>query len=347
MNILVADDELAIRELVGEVLEGDGHSITLAEDGEDALEKFKRSWHEIVFSDIRMPKMNGIELLTAVKEINENTQFIIMTSHASIDNSIEALKKGAFDYILKPFEDLDVVTDAANRAITNLSGIRRQQYLLNTLSRQNQELDSLNKEFREMAIRDGLTGLFNHRYAKERLVEEFDRAIRFGRDLTVLFMDLDHFKFFNDTHGHQAGDEILQILAGLMMKSVRESDTLARWGGEEFVVIAPETSKEQGCILAEKIRIAVADHEFPNASQQPLGFVSLSVGISSRSDSTENAEKLLRFADDAVYAAKDSGRNRTVYCSGPQQMNRVRAAADVQKESATGSVKRWGRPSGH
>lgn len=323
MNILVADDEIAIRELVGEILEGEGHEVTLAEDGEDALEKFKRTWHEIVFSDIRMPKMNGIKLLEAIKEINANTQFVVMTSHASIDNSIDALKKGAFDYILKPFEDLDIVSDAANRAIANLSGIRRQQYLLNTLARQNQELDSLNKEFREMAIRDGLTGLFNHRYAKDRLDEEFDRSMRFGRDLTVLFMDLDHFKFFNDTHGHQAGDEILQILAGLMMKNVRESDTLARWGGEEFIVIAPETSEEQGCVLAEKIRKAVAEHAFPNADKQPMGMVSLSIGMSSRSEQTENAEKLLRFADDAVYAAKDSGRNRTIYCSGPQKMNNV------------------------
>ena len=323
MNILVADDEIAIRELVGEILEGEGHEVTLAEDGEDALEKFKRTWHEIVFSDIRMPKMNGIKLLEAIKEINANTQFVVMTSHASIDNSIDALKKGAFDYILKPFDDLDIVSDAANRAIANLSGIRRQQYLLNTLARQNQELDSLNKEFREMAIRDGLTGLFNHRYAKDRLDEEFDRSMRFGRELTVLFMDLDHFKFFNDTHGHQAGDEILQILAGLMMKNVRESDTLARWGGEEFIVIAPETSEEEGGVLAEKIRKAVAEHAFPHADKQPLGMVSLSIGMSSRSEQTENAEKLLRFADDAVYAAKDSGRNRTIYCSGPQKMNNV------------------------
>ena len=323
MNILIADDEIAIRELVGEILEGDGHEVTLAEDGEDALEKFKRSWHEVVFSDIRMPKMNGIELLAAIKEINANTQFVVMTSHASIDNSIDALKRGAFDYILKPFEDLDTISDAANRAIANLSGIRRQQYLLNTLARQNQELDSLNKEFREMAIRDGLTGLFNHRYAKDRLDEEFDRSIRFGRELSVLFMDLDHFKFFNDTHGHQAGDQILQLLAALMMKSIRESDTLARWGGEEFIVIAPETSEQQGCILAEKIRKTVAAHPFPHGDKQPLGMVSLSVGISSRSYATENAEKLLRYADDAVYAAKDSGRNRTIFCSRTQKMNNV------------------------
>jgi len=313
MNILIADDEIAIRELVGEILESEGHEVTLAEDGEDALEKFKRTWHEIVFSDFRMPKMNGIELLGAIKEINENTQFVIMTSHASINNSIDALKLGAFDYILKPFDDLDVVTDAANRAIANLSGIRRQQDLVNTLARKNQDLESLNKEFRELAIRDGLTGLFNYRYAQERLEEEFDRATRFERELSVLFIDLDHFKFFNDAHGHQAGDEVLQILSGLMTKTVRDSDTLARWGGEEFVVVAPETNQEDACMLAERIRKSVAGHPFPNAAQQPLDIVSLSIGVASKSNGTESPEKLFRFADDALYRAKASGRNRTVF----------------------------------
>ena len=324
MNILIVDDETAIRELVGEILAGEGHEVTLAEDGEDALKKFKRTWHEIVFSDFRMPKMNGIELLGAIKEINENTQFVIMTSHASINNSIDALKLGAFDYILKPFDDLDVVTDAANRAIANLSGIRRRQDLVNTLARKNQDLESLNKEFRELAIRDGLTGLFNYRYAQERLEEEFDRATRFERDLSVLFIDLDHFKFFNDAHGHQAGDEILQILSGIMTKAVRESDTLARWGGEEFIVIALETAREDACRLAERIRMSVIEYPFPNAEQQPLGLISLSIGVASRSDGTDSYEKLLRLADDAVYSAKDTGRNRTVFCSGPKQMSPVK-----------------------
>ena len=324
MNILVVDDELAIRELVGEILSGEGHEVTLAENGEDALEKFNLTWHEIVFSDIRMPKMTGIELLAEVKKINENTQFIIMTSHASIDNSIGALKKGAFDYILKPFEDLDIVVDAANRAVANLSGIRRQQYLLNTLNRQNEELGHLNKKFREMAIRDGLTGLYNHRYAKERLEAEFDRSKRFGRSLSVLFMDLDNFKFYNDTHGHQAGDEVLQMLAALMLDAVRESDTLARWGGEEFIVIAPETGEEEGCELAERVREAVATHSFPNGENQPLGIVSLSVGIASRSDSIGSYEQLVGLADDAVYSAKDGGRNRTVFCTASKDMKPIK-----------------------
>ena len=324
MNILVADDELAIRELVGEILTGEGHDVTLAKDGEDALEKFNMAWHEIVFSDIRMPKMTGIELLAEVKKISANTQFIIMTSHASLDNSIGALKKGAFDYILKPFEDLDVVSDAASRAVANLSGIRRQQYLLNTLNRQNEELGSLNKKFREMAIRDGLTGLFNHRYAKERLEAEFDRSMRFERKLSVLFMDLDNFKFYNDTHGHQAGDEVLQLLSALMTDAVRESDTLARWGGEEFIVIAPETGEQDACELAERVRKAVESHAFPNAEKQPLGIVSLSVGIASRSDATKSYEQLVGFADDAVYAAKDGGRNCSVFCNESKNMKPVK-----------------------
>ena len=324
MNILVADDELAIRELVGEILRGEGYEVTLAENGEDALEKFNLNWHEVVFSDIRMPKMTGIELLAEVKKINPNTQFIIMTSHASIDNSVNALKSGAFDYIIKPFEDLDIIADAANRAVENLSEIRRQQHLLNTLNRQNEELGSLNRKFRELAIRDGLTGLFNHRYAKERLVAEFERSKRFNRHLSVLFMDLDNFKFYNDSHGHQAGDDVLQLLAALMSDAVRESDTLARWGGEEFLVIAPETGAQEGCELAERVRKAVESHSFPNGEKQPLGIMSLSVGIASRSDSTKNYEQLVRFADDAVYAAKDSGRNRSVFCNGSKDMKPIK-----------------------
>ena len=323
MNILVADDEITIRSLVGELLEDAGHVVTLAEDGVDALEKFNRTWHEIVFSDIRMPNMTGIELLAKIKEINENTQFIIMTSHASVENSVAALKKGAFDYIIKPFEDLDVIVDTTNRAIANLTAIRKQQYLLNTLSRQNVELGDLNKKFREMAIRDGLTGLFNHRHTQERLSEEFARARRFQRELSILFMDVDNFKFYNDTHGHQAGDVILEKIGKLMTKVSRESDVVSRWGGEEFIIIAAETNKKQACALAEKIRLLIAGHDFPHAAEQPLGKISLSIGVSTISEVTKYAEDLVRLADNAVYYAKDHGRNRTVFCSGEHKMKNV------------------------
>jgi len=325
VNILIADDDVATRELVGEILAGDGHEITLAEDGEDALEKFKRSWHDIVFSDILMPKMNGIELLAAVKGISSDTQFVIMTGHASVDSSIQALKMGALDYIFKPFEDLNIITEAVNRAEANLSGIRQKQALYATLSRQNGVLDTLNIKFLDLATLDGLTGLFSRRFAEGLLDEEFDRATNHTCELSVLFMDLDHFKFFNDTHGHQAGDEILHILAQIMTEAVRESDTLARWGGEEFIVICPDTNQEDACMLAERIGKSVAGHQFPNAAQQPLGIVSLSIGVASRSNRTDSPEKLLLHADEAMYCAKNNGRNRVVLYGGSEQVNHVAA----------------------
>jgi len=323
MNILIADDEESIRNLVAELLEDEGHVVTVAEDGEDALQKFKNVWHEIVFSDIRMPKMTGIQLLSEVKKLNELTQFIIMTSHASVDNSIAALKKGAFDYILKPFEDLELVVDAANRAMANLSAVREQQYLLNTLSRQNEELGTLNKKFRELAIRDGLTGLFNHRYGEDRLADEVDRARKFNRKLSLLFIDLDNFKFFNDQNGHLAGDEVLHSLGKLMSGATRDSDTLARWGGEEFIIVAPETDEHKACELAEVIRKQVAKFAFPHAEQQPLGFVSLSIGVVTLTDAIADAEQLLGLADKALYKAKESGRNRTVFSRSELEMDDV------------------------
>jgi diguanylate cyclase (GGDEF)-like protein len=324
VNILVADDEASIRNLVGQLLEDEGHTVTLAEDGKDALEKFNRGWHEIVFSDIRMPNMTGIELLAEVMEINENTQFIIMTSHASVENSIAALKQGAFDYIIKPFAELDLVVDTAKRAIANLTAIRKQQYLVSTLSRQNVELGDLNKKFREMAIRDGLTGLFNHRHAQDRLNEEYERSRRFQRRFSILFMDVDHFKFFNDNNGHQAGDVVLKTISKIMTSAIRESDLVARWGGEEFIIIAAETDAKQACELAERIRLAVASHAFAHAKQQPLGMVSLSIGVATIADKTEDAQSLVKLADDAVYHAKDHGRNRTVFCVREDVMRRIR-----------------------
>ena len=281
-----------------------------------------------------MPNMTGIELLGEVMKINENTQFIIMTSHASVENSIAALKQGAFDYIIKPFEELDIVIDTANRAIANLTAIRKQQYLVSTLSRQNVELGDLNKKFRDMAIRDGLTGLFNHRHAQDRLNEEYERSQRFQRLFSILFMDVDHFKFFNDNNGHQAGDEVLKTIAQIMTSSIRDSDIAARWGGEEFIIIAAETDANQACELAERIRITIANHAFAHAKQQPLGMVSLSIGVATITDTTDDARSLVKLADDAVYHAKDNGRNRTVFCTSDGQMKFVRLRERRDKSSS-------------
>jgi diguanylate cyclase (GGDEF)-like protein len=175
-----------------------------------------------------------------------------------------------------------------------------------------------------MAIRDGLTGLFNHRHAQDRLNEEYERSRRFQRRFSILFMDVDHFKFFNDNNGHQAGDVVLKTISKIMTSAIRESDLVARWGGEEFIIIAAETDAKQACELAERIRLAVASHAFAHAKQQPLGMVSLSIGVATITDKTEDAQSLVKLADDAVYHAKDHGRNRTVFCVREDVMRRIR-----------------------
>ena len=201
--------------------------------------------------------------------------------------------------------------------------------MLNTLSRQNEELGNLNRKFRELAIRDGLTGLYNHRHGEDRLRDEFDRARKFKRTLSLLFVDLDHFKFYNDHHGHQAGDDVLKALGELMSATARDSDIVARWGGEEFIVVAPETDEQQACQLAEAMRRKVASHDFPHAAQQPLGNMSLSIGVSTLHDGIDTAEELLGLADKAVYRAKETGRNRTVFSKHKDEMEPVDALQEA------------------
>jgi diguanylate cyclase (GGDEF)-like protein len=148
-------------------------------------------------------------------------------------------------------------------------------------------------------------------------------------------MDVDHFKFFNDNNGHQAGDEVLQTIGQLMGSVVRESDIVARWGGEEFIVIAAETDENQACELAERIRDKVANHAFAHAKKQPLGLVSLSIGVATFTDTTEDAQALVKLADDAVYFAKDHGRNRTVFCTSDYKMKSVRLR-ELKDKNSTG-----------
>jgi len=181
--------------------------------------------------------------------------------------------------------------------------------------------------------------LFNHRHAQDRLDEEFERSRRFKRRFSILFMDVDNFKFFNDNNGHQAGDEVLKTISQIMTSAVRDSDIVARWGGEEFIIIAAETETKPACELAERIRLKIANHAFAHAKQQPLGIVSLSIGVATISSSTEDAQSLVKLADDAVYFAKDHGRNRTVFCTADRKMKsvRIRPRNDDKQKSESDS----------
>jgi diguanylate cyclase (GGDEF)-like protein len=160
------------------------------------------------------------------------------------------------------------------------------------------------------AVTDGLTGLYNHRYFQDRFEEEVERALRYHHSLSLLLMDLDDFKIYNDSNGHIAGDLLLVELSKLLKKAVRKVDTAARYGGEEFAIILPSTKKKGALIIAGRICQRIADYRFPNQVVMPNGRVTASIGVASLGDDSDNHTGLLDKADKALYRAKANGKNQ-------------------------------------
>jgi len=309
-RILVVDDEESIRTVLTEVLTDDGFRVTQAANGLEALAVLKDVPHSLVISDIKMPEMTGIELLKKIKQTIPATEVIIITSYASLDTAIEALRYGAYDYLFKPFEDIKLISAAAIRAIDKVRLTRQNQRLLKVLEQKNNQLKKANKTLKWLARRDGLTGLYNHRYFQEILHAELVRAVRYKQYFSVVFLDLDYFKQYNDTHGHQKGDQLLQILAKVLGGCLRESDYLARYGGEEFTIILPSATKGEALAVAEKIRGRVERYPFTGRETQPKGCVTISMGVSTFPEDGKDNASLMENADQALYEAKNSGRNR-------------------------------------
>jgi diguanylate cyclase (GGDEF)-like protein len=176
-----------------------------------------------------------------------------------------------------------------------------------TIAVENSELYKLTKT---LAVTDELTGLFNYRFMLQRLEDEIERARRFGRSFSMLMLDADDFKIYNDTHGHIVGDTALAELAAVMRSSVRDIDVVCRYGGEEFAILLPETDAEGAFVAAEKVREAVASHVFPDGGGGASQTITVSIGLSTFPRSAGDREALLRQADDALYVAKRTGRNR-------------------------------------
>lgn len=169
-----------------------------------------------------------------------------------------------------------------------------------------QENKDLRNQFFNLSIYDELTGLHNYRFLTQIYKREISRANRYGLPLTVLLVDVDHFKKINDSYGHEKGNDVLKRIAEIIMESVREADIPARYGGEEFVILLPETDKKDGYQVAERIRQKIAGHVFS------FGRVTVSVGLASYNPQNPCQDDLLNRADTAMYSAKKSGRNRVV-----------------------------------
>ncbi len=309
IRILVADDDESLRSVLKQVLNTDGYEVTLAASGEEALAAFKKAPCPLIITDIRMGKMSGMELLQEVKRLRPETEIVIMTSHAALDTAITAVQAGAYDYLAKPFEDISLISSVARRAIDKIRLTAENKNLIEKLKRQYGELERANATLKDLSIRDGLTELYNHRYFQENLSLEILRSERYAKRFSLVFLDVDFFKQYNDTHGHPAGDTVLIALAKLLTGSLRKSDIVARYGGEEFVLILPETSRENAFAVAETVRKKIADHPFPGRQTQPQGMITVSMGIAVFPEDGKDGSTLLQHADNALYRAKEGGRN--------------------------------------
>lgn len=311
-TVLVVDDETSTRGMLSKLISENGHTVTAIASGEEAMTLFTQGNYPLVIADLILGEMNGIELLQKIKKINADTEVIIITNYASLETAVAALRSGAYDYITKPFEDIDLVYAVISRAFEKVNLIIENRNLLKKLKEKNEELEKVNLVLKELAVRDGLTGLYNHRYFQEALATEINRSKRYKHEFSLLFIDIDFFKNYNDMHGHQEGDKLLLTLANILKNSVSKSDVIARYGGEEFTVLLllTELSKESAMHIAERIRSTVAEYPFYGREKQPIGKVTISVGVSSFPDNGTDAQTLVNHADSLLYKAKQSGRNK-------------------------------------
>lgn len=310
VRILLSDDEPTLRAVISQVLVNDGYEVSSVGSGEEALRLFRARPFSIVLTDIVMGKLSGLDLLQEVKLLDPDTVVILMTSHATLDTTMKALQQGAYDFLTKPFDDISNISAVIARAAEKVQMLREKGDMVAHLKKTTEALESLNQQLQEIAIRDGMTGLFNHKHFRDCLEREIQRSQRHGHMLSLVFMDVDRFKNYNDTHGHLQGDKLLRILSTILRDGSRSTSILARYGGEEFVLLLPETDKSGATVCAENIRRAVETHPFEGRECQPGGRVTLSLGVATFPADGADGNLVIAAADDALYKAKREGRNR-------------------------------------
>ena len=304
MRVLVADDDPLSRLLAETSLRRLGHECEAVGDGAEAWEAFRSRPPDVVISDWMMPGLDGLELCRNIRghAADNYTYFILVTGQGAPAHAVEGMSSGADDYLVKPLnpDDLQLRLIAAER----VTSLHRQ------LAEQRSELVCLNDDLTELSLRDSLTGLGNRRALEEDLALLQARATRYGHRYCIAMVDVDHFKSYNDTYGHQAGDEALASVAGVLKAEARGGDAIFRYGGEEFACILPEQSAAKAAIAAERMRRGVEQLATPHA-QSSRGVLTVSIGLAVLDQGhTKSVSEILKDADGALYLAKQLGRNR-------------------------------------
>ena len=306
MKVLIAEDDAVSRLRLQRAVEKLGHEVFVAENGARAWELFCDADIDTVISDWQMPGMNGPEFCRRVREherLSRYTYFIFLSALVDRSHLIEGMAEGADDYLSKPLDTFDLAI--------RLNVAERVTSLYRTVAQHRAETEKLNEELFIQSRRDSLTELGNRRRMQEDLETLQGRVERYGHTYSVVLFDVDHFKKYNDRYGHQAGDEVLRVIARLTTAQCRQGDSAYRYGGEEFLLILPEQTLESAAKAAEKLRQTIASAAIPHEASQPYGVVTISAGVAAlTAGAQDGVATLLRGADTALYTAKTMGRNR-------------------------------------
>lgn len=332
IRIIMVDDDPLILRLGEKLLTGAGYEVLTAPDGEAGIDLIRRESPDIILTDVLMPKMNGIELCAAVREFEEligTVYLIVLSGRNAPEQLVEAFEAGADDFLGKPFNRSELIArvNAGARLVglqkaleaKEIDLVRRTAELevaLGDLERANARLDA-------MATTDELTGLQNRRAAMQAIERRWAEIERDGGAMSLVMIDIDKFKSVNDTLGHDAGDVVLQHVAKKIDAASRESEESYRLGGEEFLVFCHAADEAAAAIGAERIRAAVAAELVPYGDGEIP--ITISLGIAERLDDTATIKDLFKAADEALYAAKEGGRNQVVCFSGADAPPRIDA----------------------
>ncbi len=296
MRILVVEESFETRELVAQILTEDGHEVTLAQWAEDALEIYRKAPFPVVITEIAMRSMSGIELLKKIKQICPDTEVIILTSYASIDTAVAALRSGAYDYLIKPIEGISLISSVVNRTIEKISLVTQNRTLMDQLRRENRELKELNHKLNSSRALDDVTGLFKASYFQEALEVELDRARNNRRIFSLILLEVTSApEARKQPCGSPDGDNIRRMLSNCVKNNLRRSDLIALYGEMGFAALLPETPKEGARYVADKISGRLQNLIWPEHGAERL-VLGVSLGVATFPEDGEDGSTLVRLA---------------------------------------------------
>ncbi|MFZ5800473.1 MAG: GGDEF domain-containing response regulator [Candidatus Omnitrophota bacterium] len=290
ISVLIVDNDEASRKLLNDVLTQEGYKVYAAKNQVEGLMAVRQNIFQVILTDLMMQDHSDLGVLEDLRTIAPDACIIITASTPSIKSAVEAIRHGAYDYITKPF-NIDELKLTLLRACERL-------FLLKEAHQKDY--------YRELSILDGLTGMYNHRYLNEVLDRELSRAKRYPQEFSLLMIDIDGFKGYNDQRGHLQGDELLRQLSQIFSQAVRCVDMVFRYGGEEFVVLLPQTPRHGAVVVGNRILHLVA-------RKTPI---TVSIGVAAFPEDAMTRDEIIDCADQALYQAKNLGKARLCIFAG-------------------------------